>query len=314
MEIRGLDSEVSLDKALVAYSETESIKKLSVDSEQKRIRMLRRELMHIDWPVNKITDLELIDFKNKLKAKGREDATVLRYFNVISSFFEWCRIEKKWIEVNPVRQVRLPKKPEPRFRRISEMEVRMILDAAGLEIGQIPKNKTQETALAWLIAIATGKRASEIIDRRRQEINVKVRSVFVARSKNGSSRLVPLDKIGAYLWWIALQMHPDGKPGDRVFSVSNESRSSLWYKLRANAGLGHVDLKFHDSRHEAASQLSKRMSALPLAKIFGWKNLKYAMVYYNPTHEELLEQIDSSDECHATFSRLGIEIMPAAGA
>ena len=61
------------------------------------------------------------------------------------------------------------------------------------------------------------------------------------------------------------------------------------------AGLEHADLTFHDSRHEAASLMAKRIkNALTLCKIFGWKDPKQALTYYNPTNDEILDELNQT--------------------
>jgi integrase len=133
-------------------------------------------------------------------------------------------------------------------------------------------------------------RVSEIIGAKRLDVNLKAKWVRLNDTKNGTHRLVPLDQLAVKLWTLAMMMHPRDP---KIFSVVEPSRYSLWYSVRAEAGLGNADLHFHDSRHEAASQIAKRMELLPLYKMFGWTDTKHAMIYYNPTIEEMVHQVDA---------------------
>lgn len=81
----------------------------------------------------------------------------------------------------------------------------------------------------------------------------------------------------------------------KVFTVDNASRDALFRKARKSAGLEFADITFHDSRHEAASLMARRIkNALTLCKIFGWKDPKQALTYYNPTNDEILEELNLS--------------------
>ena len=42
--------------------------------------------------------------------------------------------------------------------------------------------------------------------------------------------------------------------------------------------------------------MAKRLkNALTLCKVFGWKDPKFALVYYNPTIDEIVDELDQSN-------------------
>jgi integrase len=51
-------------------------------------------------------------------------------------------------------------------------------------------------------------------------------------------------------------------------------------------------LHFHDSRHEACTRLSNKLTVLELARVIGHRDLKSLLIYYNPTPEELAAKLD----------------------
>ncbi len=226
-------------------------------------------------------------------------SSVLRDYSLLSSFFNWCRLDKHWIHFNPVQDIRKPKKPNNRERRVEEDELVKMLIALKYKPGTVPESKTQEVGLAWLIAMATGMRSGEIVNRLPKDIHLEKRYVQLDDTKNGTARKVPLDDFALQLWKLAMKIDRKGSP--KVFTISDSSRDALFRKARKQAGLENADLTFHDSRHEAASLMARRIkNALTLCKIFGWKDPKQALTYYNPTNDEILEELNMS----AGLSRL----------
>lgn len=212
---------------------------------------------------------------------------------MLSSFFNWCKLDKKWITFNPVQEIRKPKKPNNRERRVEEHELEKMLKALKYIPGTVPETKMQEVALIWLIALAIGMRSGEIVNRLPRDIVLSNRYVQLDDTKNGSSRKVPLDDFALNLWALALKVDRKGSP--KVFTVNDSSRDVLFRKARKQAGLENADLTFHDSRHEAASLMARRIkNALTLCKIFGWKDSKQALTYYNPTNDEILNELNQT--------------------
>lgn len=151
----------------------------------------------------------------------------------------------------------------------------------------------QEVGLIWLIAMATGMRSGEIVNRPLSDVHLSRRYIELPDTKNGTARKVPLDDFALQLWTLAMKI--DRRSSTRVFTVNDGSRDTLFRKARREAGLEHANITFHDSRHEAASLMAKRIrNALTLCKIFGWKDPKQALTYYNPTNDEILEELNLS--------------------
>lgn len=77
----------------------------------------------------------------------------------------------------------------------------------------------------------------------------------------------------------------------QVFGLKSASLDAMFRKYRVRAGLD--GFTFHDSRHNAATWMVKygSLNVLELCKIMGWTNPKQAMVYFNPTPEDLARRI-----------------------
>lgn len=55
--------------------------------------------------------------------------------------------------------------------------------------------------------------------------------------------------------------------------------------LDAKERAGLVELHFHDSRHTAATWIGRsgRITVLEMCAMFGWRDPRHAMVYFNPS-------------------------------
>lgn len=288
---------LTVHEALSRYSTDVSRFKKTSKKEMQRIKYFQSTLPKVDWPLDRYQSDYLAQYRDEVMNRSIKPlmaSSVRRDFSTLSAFFSWC-IEKKWIKHNPVTEVKLPPKPKNRERRVELEEVEKMLAALKYVPGSVPSTKMQEVALIWLIAMATGMRSGEIVNRLPREVQIAKNQVILPDTKNGTSRIVPLDNFASHLWSLALKI--DRKACPKVFTVSDSSRDTLFRKARKEAGLENADLTFHDSRHEAASLMAKRIrNALTLCKIFGWKDPKFALVYYNPTKDEIVNELNMSCE------------------
>ena len=95
------------------------------------------------------------------------------------------------------------------------------------------------------VAINTGMRRGEILGLRWSDVNVEKAVLRVAKSKSGKPREIPMNQILVNLF------RSMERTGDRVFPVDSIKKS--WTAALKRAGI--TDLRFHDLRHEFASQL-----------------------------------------------------------
>ncbi len=287
---------LTVDEALTRYMNEVSMFKKTAKKECQRIKYFKNNLPFVDWPLVNYKPEFLKQWEHAVMNRSMRPlsaSSVLRDYSTLSAFFNWCRLDKGWIDFNPVQNIRKPKKPEHRERRTEIEELQGILSALKYVPGSVPTSKMQEVGLIWLIAMATGMRSGEIVNRPVADVFLNKRYIYLPDTKNGTSRKIPLDDFALQLWSLALKI--DRKNSPKVFTVSDGSRDTLFRKARKEAGLEHANLTFHDSRHEAASLMAKRIkNALTLCKIFGWKDPKNALIYYNPTNDEILEEMNMS--------------------
>lgn len=255
-----------------------------------RIAFFKAELNFVGDLMRNVRPEQIIAWKNK-RLKVVKNSTVNRDLNLLSAVFTAARDDWKWIHTNPVHDVKRPKDPPPRRRRVADHEAATMTAALGLtEDGPVTTTQ-QYTALAFLIAIETGMRQGEIIGTHWPNVHLEKRYVHIPKSKNGDARDVPLSVRAVKLW----ERVPKTKGESRCFPVAQSSVDALWRKVRNKVAKDkpeYGDLNFHDSRHEATTRLAKKLHVLALAKMIGHRDIQSLMIYYDETAAELAERLD----------------------
>jgi integrase len=214
------------------------------------------------------------------------DATVRRELNLLRGMFRRMREDWRWMTRNPFVGVKAPKSPASRKRRITQAEVDRVRVALGVDGGLPSATLTQRVGLAFLFALETAMRASEILGMRWPDVRMDQRFVHLPRSKNGDARDVPLSSTAVAI----LQALPRLPDDDRCFLLAEGQRDALWRKARDKAAVD--DLHFHDSRAEGIWRLSKKLDVLQLARAIGHRDINSLLIYYDETAEEMAAKLD----------------------
>lgn len=255
-----------------------------------RIAFFKDQLNFVGTLVRNVKPEQIAEWKDA-RLKVVKNSTVNRDLNLLSAVFEAARNDWKWIHTNPVHEVKRPKDPPPRRRRVPDEEANVMTMALGLTDDGKIETTQQYAALAFLIAIETAMRQGEIIATTRQNLHLAQRYVHVPKSKNGDARDVPLSSRAVALF----ERLPQIKDEPRCFPVSQASVDSLWRKVRKRVAKDkpqYSDLNFHDSRHEATTRLSRKLHVLALAKMIGHRDIQSLMIYYDETAAELAARLD----------------------
>lgn len=281
-------SKTTLKTVIETYITKESIKHKGHRWNELRLKKWMRDYSDIcETPVDEVTPLQLIEWRDD-RVEQVLAASVSREHNLFSSVFTYAIKEMQILKENPFTRVKKPKTSEARHKRVSQEEIEIICNACGYVRGTTPQNKKQQVAWCFIFAIMTAMRASEITGITWDHFNIEDRFIHLPDTKNGSIRNVPL--MDEAVQHIELMRGIDDV---RVVTIDADSLSTMFRKVRDKTELKDTDLRFHDSRHEACTQLSKRLQIQDLAKLTGHKDLKILLnVYYNPTAKELADKLN----------------------
>jgi integrase len=211
--------------------------------------------------------------------------TVLREFGLLSAVFEEARREWRWLAINPVSDVRKPRQPDHREVVITRSQIKAMLQSLGYSPTLPPRSVSQAVAAAFLLALRTGMREGEICGLTWERVHEGYCQTPHKTGAHGTSlRDVPLTPKAKR---IINKMR--GFDRATVFGVGVQSLGTMFKRARIRAGMN--GFTFHDARHTAATWLAQRLNILDLCKVFGWKNPKMAMVYYNPKASDIAKRM-----------------------
>jgi integrase len=267
--------------------------KVSSNKKGKRSETLRLKAFVKDFP--HLASLKLSEFRTPQLVEWRDarlkkvkPGSVVRDINLIRNVFYTARDEWHWLTHNPFTGFKVPQEGAPRDRRVDPWkEVRPICRALGYVSGKAPQTKSQEVALAFLVALRTAMRAGEILQLGKDTCDMKKRVATVSHKMQhltGKPRSIPLTKHAIRL----LQPLADR---DKFFTIDSDSLSALFHKT-VKVRLEINNLHFHDSRAEALTRLARKVDVLTLSKISGHTDLRMlGAVYYRESAEDIAARI-----------------------
>lgn len=257
-------SKHTVSEALTRYENEVSPKKGGHRWESLRIRAFQRHRI-ASKPIALLSEDDLARWRDE-RLRSVKGSTVRREMNLWDAMLETARKEWRWIERNPIKDVQKPPNPRSRRRGVRDEELKAL---APHFTGPL----MSEVFQAFRLGVETAMRAGEMTGLERSQIDLQTRVVHLLKTKNGDERDVPLSPEAAR---IIQGLLADGR--DRLFTVSNRSRDTLFRKGRDKSGVR--GLTFHDSRSEGISRLSKKMDVLELARVVGHRDPKSLMHYY----------------------------------
>lgn len=277
-EIAGQFSHITLRLALERYRDDKVPALKGALRDSNRINhMLVQNKLPIDLPLEEVTKKHLEDW-SEYRLKTLKPSSVKRDLSLLNAFLNVCVSEWKYIKVNPLAEVAKIGETQHRERVISYEEEAALLQQLQHDDATKPVSIGRQVAVMFQLAIETGMRASEICRLTWDRVRLEKKFVYLHTSKNGRPREVPLSPRAIFL----LQMM-EGLNEREVFMPAPSTLDGYFRKARGEAGLS--GFTFHDTRHTAATRIvaTTKIDVLSLCKMFGWRDPKKALVYFNPT-------------------------------
>jgi len=217
------------------------------------------------------------------RPRPRTPASVNRDLACLSKILSMA-FDNELIDSNPMRRVRLLKENGSRERFITaDEEVKLFAKLTG---------RRDHIRSVVTVALNTGMRRGEILDLHWEHVNFIARTIFIARSKTGKTRTIPMNDI---VFEELKALKQDAGTRDFVFSVSKtgvniDSIKTGWRNACAAAGL--VDLRFHDTRHTFATRLrANGVHEWDIRDLLGHTTTRMTSVYTHQTPANLRQAV-----------------------
>ena len=275
------------------YADEVSPTKGGETAEAKRLEFIPsghpvfKELAEMEIPITEITSDHISKWKN-MRLLEVKDSTVLREKNLVGNVFSMA-VEWGLLEVSPFKGVSWPKESEERERPISQQEIDlMLLCLDDWDKQTKPTTASHKVAAMWCLALETAMRQGEIKGLQSHEVDLKNQVIRLSdkRTKEKRKKMLALNTEAVRI--LKLCQCSDA---DNWFGISKKLAISGYFrKARINANID--DLVFHDSRHEAITRLSEKLSVMELSRQTGIRDLKILMRYYEKQADAFVNKLD----------------------
>ena len=287
----------TLAKALDRYLQEVSSKKKGAYQESRRIENLKRHKLGKRFLAS-IQGKDIAEYRDE-RLKSVSQASVRLELALLSHLFNTAIREWGMNGIlNPVSQIRLPKKAINRDRRLLPGEEEKILAACDEYGGDLP--------YVVRLAMTTGMRRGELASLTWDNIDLKKRTATLPETKTGEKRIVPLS-FEAVQILKDLPRRLDGNVFGFVDShsittafIRSVSRArSAYEKECAERGMKPdpallTDLTFHDLRHEATSRFFELgLRAEKVKEITGHKTYSMLARYTHLKAEDIAIDLDT---------------------
>jgi integrase len=226
----------------------------------------------------------------------RSGATVNRYIAALSALLTVTQKQWHWTNDNVVRRVGRKSEPRGRTRWLSDEERERLLAAC-------ERSTWDGLYPAVMLALTTGGRRHEVIGLQWDQIDLKAGRAFIADSKNGESRVLPV--VGPAL--KALKAHAKVRTLRCPWVFPNRRGDAPWWNFDRFWQTALTEAKiegfrFHDLRHTAASYLAMNGATLgEIADVLGHRTLAMVKRYSHFADEHRQQVV--GDMVTARFSK-----------
>lgn len=276
----------TLAQTLENYLRTVSIQKKGYEQEKFRIKQISNSFLGLKL-TGEITSIDIASYRdyrleslNPRTLAKLSPATVKLELSLLSNVFDIARIEWGHCTDNPVKNVRKPKTPPGRDRRLTAREERKILRYCHAHVNP-------ELYSIVIFAVETAMRQSEILNLCWENVSLSSRIASLPETKNGTKRDVPMSLQARDM---LTRLGP--KSVGKIFSYTANGLKSTWRLMLQRLEI--ENLHFHDLRHEAVSRLFEKgtLDMMEVAAISGHKSLSMLKRYTHLKASHLVQKME----------------------
>ena len=278
------DSNIKLSDFRTAYIEYSSARQHSRDTVKTASWMINALVKFLnDIEIVLITPEMLDDYISMQLSRGRKPRGVVNDLKVFRTAFNWA-IRQGWITRNPVSEVDFPRVPRQVPRRLTDDELRKLLNV----IHENEDHCKEDRAITLTLTL-TGMRINELLSMQWSSVKLPEGYIIIT-GKGGHERILligsllreVLESLPKYdetnLVFPGFRYH--GKTpvvqGKKSYSPLRDRFSDYFSQAGIEKGLG----TFHRLRHTVGSSLGDEgYSSLQISKLLGHSSEKTTKIY-----------------------------------
>ena len=231
-----------------------------------------------------------------LKKQSFEQSTLSRKISTVRQFFNFLFVEK-FIRINPVTNIIVPKKKKSLPRFLSEDDVKKILNYLYANKNSY---KNFQTLLLTELLYATGLRVSELVSMKLSNLSEDLNSICIL-GKGNKERVIPLAEITKKILsqYLKGSNYLKAKANSRNIWLfpsrrGHITRQAYYYQLKSIAirsGLNTNKISPHMLRHAFASHMLKNGADLKVIQyLLGHEDISTVQIY---THVNLKDSLNA---------------------
>ncbi|MBN7771889.1 site-specific tyrosine recombinase [Clostridium aminobutyricum] len=242
------------------------------------------------------SNTEIVSFVLKLKNDGKSSATVNRKVASLRAFYNFM-MEKEYVTVNPVANIKSPKieRKELEFLTIEEVDKLLSLPDDSI------KGKRDRAILE--IMYATGIRVSEIIETKVSDINLRMGFV-TCTGEHGKARIIPMGRparaaVEAYIYETRDKLLKKSKEEEEALFLNyfgeKLTRQGLWKILKEYAATAGFESKITPQtlRNSFAVHMIQNGADLKsLQELLGHEDITATQIYLSVTKNRIKDVYD----------------------
>lgn len=272
-------SQILFGALIARYQKSVTQSKRSRQSEVYRLEALQRHKI-ASFSMSNLTASVLADYRDE-RLKSVSSATVCRELATIGAVITHAQREWGLKTPNPAKVIKKPRLPPGRNRILKPEEMDRLFVALNAS-GHALRNK-------WLVplvklALATAMRRGELLSLLWRNVDLETRTAYLPMTKNGKDRYVPLSTVAVD------QLKSLPREDEHVLPVSDYTVECAWVRACKRAGI--ENFRFHDLRHMATTELSKKLpNVIELSAVTGHSNVQNLKRYYHIAVSELSKKL-----------------------
>lgn len=244
------------------------------------------------------SNTEIVSFVLKLKNDGKSSATVNRKVASLRAFYNFM-VEKEYVSVNPVANIKSPKIERKELEYLTIEEVEHLLSLPDDSV----KGKRDRAILE--IMYATGIRVSEIIETKVSDINLRM-GFITCTGEHGKARIIPMGRparaaVEAYIYETRDQLLKKSQAEEEALFLNyfgeKLTRQGLWKILKEYAADAGFESKITPQtlRNSFAVHMIQNGADLKsLQELLGHEDITATQIYLSVTKNRIKDVYDKS--------------------